>query len=155
MDLKKIITELAEQCIENEETFLVEVIIAGKAINQKIQVFIDGDKAVGIDECSNMSRKLSDLLEEKNLIEGNYTIEVSSPGVSKSLKFIRQYPKHKGRELEIILKDKTKYTGILKDVGELEIMIEIHSGAAKKERQQQTVSLPVDQVESAKVLVRF
>lgn len=155
MDLKKIITELAEQCIENEETFLVEVIIAGKANNQKIQVFIDGDKAVGIDECSNMSRKLSDLLEEKNLIEGNYTIEVSSPGVSKSLKFIRQYPKHKGRELEIILKDKTKYTGILKDVGELEIMIEIHSGAPKKERQQQTVSLPVDQVESAKVLVRF
>ncbi len=155
MDLKKIVTELVEQCIDNEETFLVEVHIAGKVNNQKIQVFIDGDTAVGIEECTSISRKLSDALEEKSLVEGQYVIEVSSPGVSKSLKFIRQYPKHKGRELDIVTKDKTKYSGLLLDVKGQEIVLQLSVGKSKKDQEQKTVSLPIDIVESAKVLVRL
>lgn len=155
MDLKKIIEDWTVQCIENEATFLVDVDIKGNANNQKIQVFIDGDNLVDIDECTRINRKLSDLMEEKDLIDGPYVIEVSSPGVSKSLKYIRQYPKHKGRELDIVTKDKNKYTGKLIDVVENEIVVLVKQGKSKKDQQDQTIHLPLAEVDTARVLIRF
>lgn len=155
MDLKKIIEDWTVQCIENEATFLVDVDIKGSANNQKIQVFIDGDDLVDIDECTRINRKLSDLMEEKDLIEGRYVIEVSSPGVSKSLKYIRQYPKHKGRELDIVTKDKNKYTGKLIDVVENEIVVLVKLGKSKKEQHEQTIHLPHAEIDTARVLIRF
>lgn len=155
MDLKKIIEDWTEQCIENDATFLVDVDIKGSVNNQKIQVFIDGDDLVDIDECTRINRKLSDLMEEKDLIEGRYVIEVSSPGVSKSLKYIRQYPKHKGRELDIVTKDKNKYTGKLIDVVENEIVVLVKQGKSKKEQQEHTLHLPHAEIDTARVLIRF
>jgi ribosome maturation factor RimP len=155
VDLKKIIEDWTVQCIENEATFLVDVDIKGNANNQKIQVFIDGDNLVDIDECTRINRKLSDLMEEKDLIDGPYVIEVSSPGVSKSLKYIRQYPKHKGRELDIVTKDKNKYTGKLIDVVENEIVVLVKQGKSKKDQQDQTIHLPLAEVDTARVLIRF
>ncbi len=155
MDLKKIIEDWTVQCIENEATFLVDVDIKGNANNQKIQVFIDGDNLVDIDECTRINRKLSDLMEEKDVIDGQFVIEVSSPGVSKSLKYIRQYPKHKGRELDIVTKDKNKYTGKLIDVVENEIVVLVKQGKSKKDQQDQTIHLPLAEIDTARVLIRF
>ena len=155
MDLKKIIEDWTVQCIENEATFLVDVDIKGNANNQKIQVFIDGDNLVDIDECTRINRKLSDLIEEKDVIDGQFVIEVSSPGVSKSLKYIRQYPKHKGRELDIVTKDKNKYTGKLIDVVENEIVVLVKQGKSKKDQQDQTIHLPLAEIDTARVLIRF
>jgi len=155
MDLKKIITDWTEQCIENDETFLVDVEIKGSQNNQKIQVFIDGDQLVDIDECTRINRKLSDMLEERDIIDGRYVIEVSSPGVSRSLKYIRQYSKHKGRELDIITKGKDKYTGELIDVLDDEIVIAVKSGKSKKDQTNSTIKLPISEIDTAKVLIRF
>ena len=72
LDLEKKIIELVEQCLESDSLFLVDVEIKGNSGNQKIQVFIDGDTMVGIDEYSRVSRKLSELIEERELIDGRY-----------------------------------------------------------------------------------
>jgi len=57
MDLNKVVTDLAEQFIDNKEIFLVEVNIKGKPGNLKIQVFIDGDASLDVSECTKLSRK--------------------------------------------------------------------------------------------------
>lgn len=150
MDLKQKISDIVNDCIENDQTFLVEVDIKGNPNNQKILVFIDGDQAVNIDECSKISRKLSNILEEEDLIEGRYVIEVSSPGASKPLKYLRQYPKHIGRDLEITKKDKSKITGELAEVLEDEIVVSVQS---QKSREAQKISF--SEIDSTKVLIRF
>ena len=155
MDLKEKIGDLVRDCIDNPHTFLVEVDVKGNPNNQKLQVFIDGDQLVDIDECSRISRKLSGILEEQDLIDGRYTIEVSSPGVSKSLKLIRQYPKHIGREFEIVKKDKSKLTGELKDVVEEDIILSIPVGKSKKDSSNQEYNINISEIDSAKVLIRF
>ncbi len=155
MDLKKNIEEYVVQCIDNEETFLVDVDVKGNPNNQKIEVFIDGDQAVDINECSRISRKLSDLLEESDLMTGGYTIEVSSPGVSRPLKYLRQYPKHIGRDLEIVKKDKSKVKCELVDVTDEEIIISILSGKSKKVLPNQNLRMNFSEIDSAKVLIRF
>ena len=155
MDLTKEVTRLVEQYIDDKGIFLVDVNIKGKPGNQKIQVFIDGDQSVGVDECSKISRKLSDELEEKDIIEGRYIIEVSSPGVDKPLKLIRQYTKHIGRELEIVTIDNKKYQGELLDIVDEEIEVSIKSTKIKKELNSQTLKLSISEIENAKVVLRF
>jgi len=155
VDLKKNIEEFVVQSIDSEEIFLVEVDIKGNPNSQKIQVFIDGDQAVDIDECSRISRKLSDLLEESDLMTGAYTIEVSSPGVSRSLKYLRQYTKHIGRDLEIVKKDKSKVKCELVDVTDEEIIITILSGKSKKDLPKKNLKVNFSEIDSAKVLIRF
>ena len=155
MNLKKIVTELVETFINKDDIFLVEVNIKGNPANQKIQVFIDGDQSVDVDECSKISRKLSDELEERDIIEGRYVIEVSSPGVDKSLKFIRQYPKHIGRELEVVTIDKKKYQGKLLSVIDKEIEISIKSNKVKKKLNSQSLKLSFNEIEKAGVVLRF
>ncbi len=155
MDLYKEVTRLAEQYIDSSEIFLVEVNIKGKPGNQKIQVFIDGDQSVGVGECSKISRKLSDELEEKDMVDGRYIIEVSSPGVDKPLKLIRQYRKHIGRELEVVTADNKKYQGELLDVVDKEIEISIKSAKIKKELNRETLKLSIEEIENAKVVLRF
>lgn len=155
MDLNKEVAGLVKQFIDNDEIFLVEVNIKGKPGNQKIQVFIDGDQYVDVDECSKISRKLSDELEGRDLIEGRYIIEVSSPGVDKPLKLIRQYPKHIGRELEVITRNKKKYQGALLGVIDEEIEISIKSSKIKKELNSESLKLSLGDIEEAKVVLRF
>ncbi|MCK5102454.1 MAG: ribosome maturation factor RimP [Cyclobacteriaceae bacterium] len=155
MDLNKEVAGLVKQFIDDDEIFLVEVNIKGKPGNQKIQVFIDGDQYVDVDECSKISRKLSDELEGRDLIEGRYIIEVSSPGVNKPLKLIRQYPKHIGRELEVITRNKKKYQGALLGVIDEEIEISIKSSKIKKELNSESLKLSLGDIEEAKVVLRF
>lgn len=155
MDLGKEISRLVEKFIDNDEIFLVEVDIKGKPGNLKIQVFIDGDQYVNVDECSKISRKISNELEERDIIERRYIIEVSSPGVDNPLKLIRQFPKHIGRELEIITKENKKYQGeLLKVLGE-EIEISIKSSKIKKELGSQSLKLPINEIEKSTVVLRF
>ncbi len=155
MDLGKEISRLAEKFIDNDEIFLVEVDIKGKPGNLKIQVFIDGDQYVNVDECSKISRKISNELEERDIIEGRYIIEVSSPGVDNPLKLIRQFPKHIGRELEIITKENKKYQGELLKVLDEEIEISIKSSKIKKELGSQSLKLPINEIGKSTVVLRF
>lgn len=155
MDLSNVIAGLVEQFIDNDEIFLVDVNLKGKVGNQKIQVFIDGDQLVDISECSKISRKLSNELEEQDIIEGRYILEVSSPGADKPLKLIRQYAKHVGRELEVMTKENKKYQGVLLDIIDGKIELSVKSGKVKKELDSETLKVPFEEIEHSKVVIRL
>jgi ribosome maturation factor RimP len=133
----------------------VELSVKGKPNNMKVQVFIDGDNLVDIEECSRISRKLSNEMEERALIDGKYTVEVSSPGVDKPLMFIRQYPKHVDRELEVLTVDNKKFQGTLLSVVDNEIELSIKSSKIKKELNSESLKLAFDEIEKATVVLRF
>jgi len=155
VDLIKIVADIVESYLDDKSIFLVDVNVKGKSDNQKILVFIDGDNGVDVDECSKISKKLSNELDEKDIIEGKYLIEVSSPGVDRTLKSIRQYPKHIGREFELITKDNKKFRGKLLSVDDEEIEISIKSSKIKKELNSQSLKLQFKNIEEAKVVIRF
>lgn len=155
MDIVTLIEEAAASCIENKSLFLVSVAVKGHAGHQKVQVFIDGDEAFGIDECTAISHRLGDIMEEKQWITENYTIEVSSPGVDRPLKFIRQFPKHVGRELEIVTKTKDRLTGKLVSVAGEQITLIPTGGKLKKQEKNAELKLAFADIEKAKVLVRL
>ncbi|NJN28155.1 MAG: ribosome maturation factor RimP [Cyclobacteriaceae bacterium] len=155
MDLHNEISKLVEQYIDDDGVFMVEVNIKGKPGNLKIQVFIDGDDLLDVEACSKVSRKLTSELEEKEMIDGRYVVEVSSPGVDKPLKFLRQYQKHIGRELEVHTQNGQKHQGVLLSVASDTIELSVKSGKVKKEIKSETLKLPFGEIEKATVVLRF
>ena len=86
-----------------EEHFAVDVQYIPRKPTAKLLIILDGDKGVGIDKCAEVSRALSEQIDEADLIPNAYTLEVSSPGVDKPLVLPRQYPQHVNRTLQVDL----------------------------------------------------
>ena len=83
-----------------------------------LRAYIDKEGRITIDDCVDVSRKLSDKLDEDDFIDSEYILEVSSPGLGRTLKSDRDFTKSIGRDTDIKLYkpiDKVKeFEGILK-----------------------------------------
>lgn len=151
MDLKEKIKDLAEKSLGSPAHFLVDVVVS-KHKPMKITVIVDGDQGITIDDCAAVSRALNDSTE--TLIDEQYSLEVSTPGLDHPLKMKRQYVKNKGRGLKAVLKNKSIVTGVLKEVVEEKIVVETESGKGKKV-ELKTVEIPFSEIEKAFVTVSF
>ena len=134
------------------ELFLVEVKI--KPTNN-IKVFIDGDQGISIEKLVQYNRRLYKEIEESNMFPGgDFSLEVSSPGLDEPLKLYRQYVKNIGRFVEVTEMDGSKKEGKLLEVTDDSIMIEEEKGhGKKKEIVQHTISF--DQIKSTKIQIKF
>ena len=83
-----------------------------------LRAYIDKEGGITIDDCVDVSRKLSDKLDEDDFIDSEYILEVSSPGLGRTLKSDRDFSKSIGRDTDIKLYkpiDKVKdLAGLLK-----------------------------------------
>ena len=114
MDIKERAIQIIEEYLP-EDHFIVEVKF-GKGAIPKLSIILDGDEGVSIETCALISRKVGYFLEQDNVIETEYNLEVSSPGVDAPLTNIRQYYKNLGRDVKLTLEDGTSMIGILDDV---------------------------------------
>ncbi len=99
MEIK--IRELAEEAIEKEELvdcYIVDISIKG----HKVEVFMDADEGVTFLKCRKVSRCIESYLDESKVLGEAYTLDVSSPGISRPLVMLRQYAKNIGRNFEIL-----------------------------------------------------
>ena len=140
------------QITGSKDIFLVEVkVIPGN----NIKVFIDADNGITIEKCIKINRALYNQIEESDLFpNGDFSLEVSSPGVEEPLKLHRQYKKNIGRTVEVTLIDGTKKEGKLITVNDDEIILEEKAGQGKK-LVIQTTNILFNQVKHTKVLVTF
>lgn len=116
---------IVEKILVENNLFLVDVVIKGTDINQKVLVLADGDEGISIEQCSAVSRQLGRIIEEEDIITEKYTLEVSSPGLDFPLTINRQYKKNIGRTLTILLKDGSSVEGKLLKVNEEKIDLNI------------------------------
>lgn len=68
-----------------------------------LRVTIDSDNGIDIDDCEKVSRAISPLLDEADPIEQNYTLEVSSPGLERTLRTPAHFAACAGEEIEVRL----------------------------------------------------
>jgi ribosome maturation factor RimP len=134
------------------ESFLVEVKIRP---GNNVKVFIDADHGVSIDKLTQYNRRLYKQIEESSLFpNGDFSLEISSPGLDEPLKLHRQYVKNIGRYVEVILKDGIKKEGKLIEAGDNEIAIEEERGNKKnKEIVQHTILY--DDIKTTKIQIKF
>jgi ribosome maturation factor RimP len=112
------------------DIFLVSIRV--KPVNN-IKIFLDADSGLSIDKCIKINRALYKVIEEKGLYpDGNFSLEVSSPGLGEPLILHRQYEKNVGRMVEVTLTEGLKKEGVLQSVTEAHIVIERSEGKGKK-----------------------
>ncbi len=134
------------------DVFLVNIRI--KPTNN-IKIFLDADSGLSIEKCIKINRALYKIMEEKTMYpDGNYSLEVSSPGIDEPLKMVRQYHKNLGRNLEVTLADGTKQEGKLLTVTEEAFVLEVTTGKGKKAVVQEIV-YAFTGIKQAKVLISF
>lgn len=134
--------------------FLVSVKI--KSTNN-IKVFIDsdGEEGMSIEKCVRYNRILYKKLEESPLFpDGNFSLEVSSPGIDEPLKLHRQYLKNKGRTVEVVFNDGSQKEGTLLEVTDKDILIAETTGKGKKAETKQFV-IPFENIKSTTVQIKF
>ena len=114
----------------NEDIFLVSIKI--KPTNN-FKIYVDADSGLGIEKCIKINRALYKIMEEMGMYpNGDFSLEVSSPGLDEPLKLLRQYKKNVGREVEVITIDELKTEGKLTAVTDEKITVEYSEGKGKK-----------------------
>ncbi len=153
MDIEKRVKELVEEKIaDRPDLFLVDVKMHS---NGKLIVLVDGEKGIGIADCAQISRHVGFHLEEENVIDQAYNLEVSSPGIDAPLMLTRQYVKNIGRQLAIKMVDGQKREGKLTAITEDAVVIEeIIKEKGKKAETVESV-IPMAQITETKVLISF
>lgn len=147
------VEKLVDEMLSAEpEYFRVNVKI--KPTNN-VKVFIDGDNGIAIEKCVQFNRKLYKMIEDANIYPpGEFSLEVSSPGVDEPLHFHRQYTKNIGRFVEVVFNDGTTKEGKLVEVAEADIIIEQVTGKGKKAITQQIV-IPFNNIKTTTVQIKF
>lgn len=118
---------------EFQDCFVVEINVSGKS---KLEVYLDADNGIDFTRCRRVSRYLEEEIEAQEWMDEKYTIDVSSPGVDRPLKFKRQYKRNVGRKMAVIDDEGHKTEGQLIEVDEEQIILEfkdrIKEGKRKK-----------------------
>ena len=97
-----------------------------------LRAYIDKPGGICIDDCEAVSRRLSDILDEKDYIDDAYILEVSSPGLGRPLRKEKDFRRSLGEEVEVrtyrMIEKQKEFTGILKEYDEKTVTIEEDGG---------------------------
>lgn len=132
--------------------FIVDISVGpGNAI----LVNIDSDDGLSIDKCIEMSRHIEHQFDRES---EDFSLEVSSPGLTQPFKVLRQYLKNLGKEVEIISGKGDKIAGTLKSADEKSFIAEIAStikADGKKTVVLKTVEFSYHDIKSVKLVITF
>lgn len=153
MQVENRVTELVKEKIaDRPELFLVDVKFLP---NKRLIIQVDGDQGISIQDCVAISRHVGFHLEEENVIESAYHLEVTSPGLGEPLLLNRQYVKNIGRDISIKSKDGSTHEGKLLAVNEADITVEEKVKEKGKKVQLVENTFELDQIIETKVLISF
>ena len=111
---------------------LVDVEYVKEGSNWYLRAYIDKPGGIGVNDCEVVSRRLSDILDEKDYIEDSYILEVSSPGLGRPLKKEKDFARSLGEEVEVrtyrAIDRQKEFIGILKDYDKDTVTIEYEDG---------------------------
>lgn len=143
-----LITDWTETYCEEHGLYLVRIETAGN----KFTIYVDTMENVTIDQCTRLSRHIQHLLEEETSLLAEYTLDVSSPGMSNSLIHPFQFEKRIGKNLHILTEDGQDFTADIVDVDEEKIKIKIIIPKNKKTKEEEQIiekTLDYNQIKKA------
>lgn len=109
-DIRDRIRKLAEPVVVSEGMELIHVECIKMHTRWIIRLFLDKDGGITLDDCANISNQLGDIFDIREVINGSYTLEVSSPGMDRPISRDQDFLKYKGSKVNI--KTNVKIEGV-------------------------------------------
>ena len=131
MTLRDTLTTLLQPVIEGLGYELWELEFQPGRGNGLLRLYLDTEAEAGItvDDCERVSRAVSDVLDAQDPIPGNYTLEVSSPGIERPLRTARHFAPYAGEtvfvEMVHVVDERRRFKGRLVAADEATIEVEV------------------------------
>jgi ribosome maturation factor RimP len=123
------LTDLFSPVVESMGFELVGVEFHGSEHHGVLRIYIDSEKGIVVDDCAEVSRQISALLDVEDPIEQAYDLEVSSPGIDRPLFKMEDYQRFSGSKakikLGVALNGRKNFSGILQGVENDQVLIEV------------------------------
>ncbi len=118
--------------------------------NSLLRIYIDREEGVSVEDCEAVSRRVGRLFDVEEPIAGNYTLEVSSPGMDRILFRIEHYAQYVGEKVDVRLvrpfEGRRRLSGIIASVADDEVAIQVED---------EEFVLPLEWIQRARIVPRF
>ncbi len=148
----EILRGLIEPAIEalGCELWGIEFNPPGRHYRSVLRVYIDSKSGVGIDDCEKISRQISSVMDVEDPITGEYTLEVSSPGLDRPLFTLAQYGEYSGHKAKVKLRvpfeGRRNFTGLIKGVEGNDVILIVD---------EHEYLLPIDGIDKGSIIPNF
>ena len=128
----------------------IEYVTSGK--HSVLRLYIDCEEGIGVNDCETVSRQVSSIMDVEDPINGQYNLEVSSPGIERPLFVIAHYQRFLGYDIRLRtyrpIDGKRNFTGSIGSVGETNNTIELVTELGP-------VTLDIGLIEKANLVAHF
>ncbi|MEJ2684524.1 MAG: ribosome maturation factor RimP [Candidatus Sulfobium sp.] len=150
-ELTKKISGLAESVASEYGVRLVDVEFAGSLRKPTVRVFVEKNEGVTLDDCEKVSRALSALLDVEDPIHRPYVLEVSSPGLDRPLKRLRDFEENVGKLARVVTSEsiggRNFFVGRIKGVKDGDVSLLLEGG--------EEIEVPFEQMSRARLEIEF
>jgi ribosome maturation factor RimP len=126
----------------------IEFISQGR--HSLLRVYIDHPDGILIDDCEKVSRQVSGVLDVEDPVSGEYTLEVSSPGMDRPLFTLEQFAAHVGAQVKIRLRSpyegRRNFQGVLRGIEEQDVVVQVDN---------HEYLLPIESIDKANIIPCF
>ena len=150
LSINEKIQRLVRPIVEAEEMELVDVEYK-KGQNSVLRIFIDKPEGVNVSDCTKISTQVGAFLDIEDLIENNYVLEVSSPGLDRPLKNKADYDRNKGKLIKVSLyaplEGKKTFIGRIISADDQKVIL--------KEKSDKVIDIPFAAIAKGKLKIEF
>jgi ribosome maturation factor RimP len=100
-DISSQVSEIVQPILDSMQLELVDIEFGKTGRDTILRLFIDKEGGVTLDDCAEVSRDLSAILDVEDIVPVNYSLEVSSPGLDRPLKKVEDYLRYSGRLVKL------------------------------------------------------
>lgn len=124
-----------------------------------LRIYIDTPDGITVDDCERVSHQVSGLLDVEDSIQGQYTLEVSSPGLDRPLFTLDHFDRFAGRQIKLRLKmplnGQRNFTGNLLGTRDGAVLIHVEMMGVDSNEETRELALPLEKIEAARLVPVF
>ena len=125
------IETLVTPIVQENRLELVDVEYKKEGKNWFLRIFIDKEGGITVDDCTQVSRRIEDLIEVEEVVPSSYTLEVSSPGLDRPLKKEKDFLRFQGKRAHVTtftpICQQKNFKGTIRDFREDVLFLETES----------------------------
>jgi len=138
----------ARDVLGNDELFVVGISIRGQKGSRLIEIFVDGDQGVGVKDLARISRELAFILEAEDIVKGKYHLNVSTPGAERALLLERQYQRHVGKKLDLLVVDEDGHISVEgENLGVTDGVLRVRTSS------NESMEIPLERISKAQIIL--
>lgn len=98
--IEEAVEAIVQEIVQDSDLEVVDVEYV-KERDWYLRIYLDKEGGIEIDDCQRISEALEQILDEKDLLKDAYILEVSSPGLDRVLKKVRDFEREQGKDVEV------------------------------------------------------